>query len=214
MLQLKTQGIHFTCIVNPCALNHPNWLSFTFAANHQKYWTTTFVKCIIHKIALIKMNGRKCDRIDLIMVFFSYSHENCAITCFQSSLLVAVKWSSVWSNHWSGGNAMRDTFECGAIKLPPFRCPFQNVRQPYTFCNEIANMIKMMSFISIDTLSMLMTNWTFGGYVTKQFGESKTKLKVHKQSVLWVRSIRWVYAFFWRESEFAVNKQTFIYMHF
>lgn len=52
MFELKAKCIQFTCIVNPCTLDHPYRLCFAFTADHQKYWTAFLIKRIIHKITL------------------------------------------------------------------------------------------------------------------------------------------------------------------
>lgn len=61
MLYLEAKCIHFTCIVDPGTLNHPNWLCFALATNHQEHWPTTFVERVIREVTLIEqtLNFRK-----------------------------------------------------------------------------------------------------------------------------------------------------------
>lgn len=164
VLQLKAQCIHFTCIMDPSALYHPYRLRFTFTANHQKHGSAPFIKCVIDKITLqTKKSNINLSIMSSFLFFWIFfiviqrkkrfffdDSSNIAIirsnfqlcllllfTCFQSSLFDSLKWSSFWSNHWSGGNSAAETLIGGVIKFPPSRRPFQNTRQPHTDSSEI-----------------------------------------------------------------------------
>jgi len=78
VFQHQTQSTIILCILDPLTSYHPGWISHTFTSNHEKDWTTFFVKCVIHKISLLytqnSANCCKCKNIKIRRTKYLHLH--------------------------------------------------------------------------------------------------------------------------------------------
>lgn len=116
MLQLEAKGLELAGPFNPHALDHPSRAGLALSTDHKENRPITVKEAIVCVVTLKhrfpSAIGHRLRR--------TYRWKP---TCFHVSLLITLKWSNFWSNHWSWGRFKAVTSSL-ALHLP-FQKRFQ-----------------------------------------------------------------------------------------